>query len=163
MARQKALIRLHKSLLAWRERLCEKRAGDLAYLGDWNAASAAGDSADLAFEADGGEISSRLTDLDDRELSQIERALARWNQGLYGICEGGSWKCQKEIPVGRLNALPYATYCIQCERALELRFDVRVSPGTGSWDQIDDAQAPMRDERINFGELERDVSGSRQS
>ncbi len=161
MTRQNALLRLHQSLLACRERLCKKRAGDLAYVGDWNAATAAGDSADLAFEADGSEISSRLADLDDRELRQVELALARWNLGLYGICEGGSWKCQKRIPVARLNALPYATYCIQCERALEMCLDAQVSMRTGSWKQIADAQAPMRDERINLAEMERDLSGSR--
>jgi DnaK suppressor protein len=163
MARQNALLRLHKNLLARKKRLGNKLADEVAYLHDGQAANAVGDSADLAFEADGDEISSRLAELDDRELSQIERALARWQHGMYGICEGGSWQCQKKIPVARLDALPYARYCIHCERALEMRLNVRASLRTGNWGQITDTQALMQDERINLAELEMDESGSHRS
>jgi hypothetical protein len=82
MSRPNALLRLHKNLLACRERLGRKLAGELANLHDGRSTNATGDSADLAFEASGDEVSSRLAELDDRELSQIERALARWNQGM---------------------------------------------------------------------------------
>jgi RNA polymerase-binding transcription factor DksA len=87
MARQNALLRLHKNLLTCSERLGRKLAGDLASLRDFRAADSTGDSADLAFAADGDEMSSRLAELDDRELSKIERALARWQGGTFGICE----------------------------------------------------------------------------
>jgi DnaK suppressor protein len=159
MSRQDALLRLHESLLTRKQRLAKKLAGEMAYLHDWKAADSAGDSADMAFVADGDDISLRLAELGERELGQIEKALARWNHGLYGICEGGSWRCQKKIPVARLKALPYASFCIQCERALEMRLDVQASLRTGSWAQIADAQAPMQEERINLAELERDLSG----
>ena len=36
-------------------------------------------------------------------------------QGSYGVCEG----CSGAIPIARLNALPYATLCIECQRAAE--------------------------------------------
>src|ERR1700729_75718 len=119
MARPDALLRLHKNLLARKEHLGKKVASELAYLHDGKTADATGDSADLAFDVGGDEMSLRLVEFQDRELSQIERALARWKQGLSGICDGGSRNCQKKIPVARLNALPFTPFCINCEREME--------------------------------------------
>ncbi|BBO79703.1 hypothetical protein DSCO28_02690 [Desulfosarcina ovata subsp. sediminis] len=45
----------------------------------------------------------------------ILRALRKVDEGTYGICE----ECEEEIPVGRLNAIPDARYCIACQMALE--------------------------------------------
>lgn len=115
----------------------------------------------MAFEANGDELSSRLAELDDRELSQVERALARLQQGMYGICEGGSANCQKKIPVARLNALPYTPFCINCERELEKHQSGPGRQSTGPWGHIFDAQAAMQDQRINLSELEMDLSGNR--
>jgi RNA polymerase-binding transcription factor DksA len=42
-------------------------------------------------------------------LAQIEAALARMDQGTYGICE----VCGAEIPDGRLEARPWTPYCIK--------------------------------------------------
>jgi DnaK suppressor protein len=157
MTRPIALLRLHKNLLACRERLGRKLTGELAYLHDCKSADATGDSADLAFDAGGDEVSSRLAELDDRELGRIERALARWQQGLYGICES----CQRPIPVARLNALPYTASCISCERVMEKFPNAEARQGGGRWGRISDAQAPMQDKRISLAELERGLSDSR--
>ena len=35
--------------------------------------------------------------------------------GEYGVCE----VCSKKIPMARLDALPYATMCIECQREIE--------------------------------------------
>jgi DnaK suppressor protein len=161
MARRNALLRLHEKLLARREGVSQQLAAELAYLHDCKAADAIGDSADLAFEAGGDEMSSRLAELDDRELSQIERALARWEQGMYGICDGSSWNCQKRIPVARLNALPYTAFCINCEREMEKHLDGVGRLSAGNWGRISDAEALMQDKEINLSELEMDLSGSR--
>lgn len=161
MTGQNANFRLHKNLLARRAHLRKKLAGELAYLHGGNAANATADSADLAFEAGGADVSSRLAELDDRELIQIERALARWRRGVYGICEGGSWNCRKTIAVARLNALPYTPFCINCEREMEQSPDGEARQSTGSWSQISDGPAAMQDQRINLSELARDLSGSR--
>ncbi|MCI0640093.1 MAG: TraR/DksA C4-type zinc finger protein [Gemmataceae bacterium] len=155
-----ALLRMHQALLARRERLCKKLAGELAFLHNSKAADAIGDSADLAFEADGDEMSSRLAELDDRELSQIELALARLKHGMYGICAGGSWNCQKKIPVARLNTLPYTPYCINCEREMEKHRGGLGRQTKGNWGRIADAQAPMQDQRLNLCQLEMELSGS---
>jgi DnaK suppressor protein len=157
MTRRDALLRLHKNLLASRERLGKTLRSELAFLHNGNAANGAGDSADLAFEADGDEISSRLAELGDRELNQVERALSRWNQETYGICVS----CQKSISLPRLNALPYTPFCISCVHEMEKSSYADTQQRTGSWSRITDGQASMRDQRASVSEMEMDLSGSR--
>lgn len=43
-------------------------------------------------------------------LSKVENALRRIEAGGYGICES----CGKSIPLERLDALPYSTFCVDC-------------------------------------------------
>ncbi|HUO46411.1 MAG TPA: TraR/DksA C4-type zinc finger protein [Acidimicrobiia bacterium] len=45
-------------------------------------------------------------------LRKVERALARIDDGVYGLCES----CGQPIPVTRLEVLPYATECVTCAR-----------------------------------------------
>src|SRR5947209_296668 len=114
MARRDALIRLQKTLLARRSELRKKLTEDLDNLRNFRGEDTTGDAADAAFEAGSDEMASQLAELDSRELSQIDRALVRLKQGTYGACES----CQGKIPVGRLNALPYSTLCIACQREM---------------------------------------------
>jgi DnaK suppressor protein len=154
MTRQSALLRLHRNLLACRAGMGKKLAGDLANLRDIRAANSTGDSADLAFQADGDEMSSRLAELDDRGLSQIDRALARWQRGIFGICES----CAKAVPLARLNALPYAAFCIRCVREMESRPTALARQDTDHWDQIYDTQAIMQDHKVDLVEIEKQIS-----
>src|ERR1700724_3036197 len=108
MARQDAFLRLHKQLLARRSELLKKLNEDMGNLRNLQDGDSTGDSADVAFDSGSEEMASQLAELDARELSQLERALARLKQGTYGLCEA----CQHKFPVGRLNALPYTTLCI---------------------------------------------------
>ena len=159
MPRREVLLRLYKTLRARRADLRANLTGELASLREFKTADATGDNADLAFAADGDEMSLRLAGLDDRELGQIDGALGRWNQGMYGICEG----CQKPISLARLNALPHAPFCINCERKMEKNPNGLDRQSTGNWDQISDAQATMQDQHINLFELARNLTGSRRS
>lgn len=43
-------------------------------------------------------------------LDQAEEALARIEDGLYGICAD----CGEAIPVARLEALPHTKFCVTC-------------------------------------------------
>jgi RNA polymerase-binding transcription factor DksA len=43
-------------------------------------------------------------------LEQVERALAKLDQGTYGTCDS----CGGPIPVKRLEALPESTLCVRC-------------------------------------------------
>jgi DnaK suppressor protein len=161
MQKRNALVRLRKTLLArWRD-LHEKLADELARLCDFNAADYTGDSADVAFETSSDEMSSQLAELDARELSQIERALARLKQGAYGICEGVSENCQKRIPVSRLNSLPYTTFCINCEREIEKHPSWLDRHGNDNWAQVFDSEARVERQRMNLSGLETELSGKR--
>ena len=72
-----------------------------------------GDLADIAFR-DAMQV-ARLT-LHQTRLKVIEEALRRIDEGSYGICED----CEGEIPVGRLNAMPFALRCIGCQEQYEI-------------------------------------------
>src|SRR5436309_595079 len=138
MARRDALLRLQKTLWARREELRRQLADELASLHDFSSADVTGDNADLAFETGSAEMSSRLAELDASELRQIERVLARLKQGTYGVCDGGSARCQGKISVAPLTALPYAMYCINCEREFESSTYGHEPSAAGSWAQVFD-------------------------
>jgi DnaK suppressor protein len=52
-----------------------------------------------------------------RILTAVERALHRMDEGTYGICDN----CGTHIQRDRLEALPYATLCMECKRGEERR------------------------------------------
>jgi DnaK suppressor protein len=61
------------------------------------------------------EAVSRLTDIGvgdslERVLARTERALAKLDDGNYGICDA----CGDPIPAGRLRALPDGVLCLAC-------------------------------------------------
>lgn len=74
-----------------------------------------GDEIDQAIDSDSDEISSQLAAAESRELASIESALKRMRDGTYGSCEN----CGDKIPAARLQALPYAPHCINCQRESE--------------------------------------------
>jgi DnaK suppressor protein len=141
-----------------RAELRKRLGGELEDLRNFKAADATGDSADAAFDAGSEEIASQLAELESRELNQIERALARMKQGSYGICEG----CQGKIPVARLNALPYSTTCINCQREMENYGSWPDRRGGVSWDKVSDVEAPIEDQReVDLSDIEMDLSSNR--
>src|SRR3954447_10013180 len=115
MARNDALLRLHKTLLSRRTELRKRLGVELADLSRGKGSQPSGDAADAAFDASGEEIASQLAELEGRELAQVERALRRLKAGTYGKCE----VCSVTIPVARLNALPFSTLCVKCQREME--------------------------------------------
>ncbi|HNU72934.1 MAG TPA: TraR/DksA C4-type zinc finger protein [Thermodesulfobacteriota bacterium] len=62
-----------------------------------------------------------LDNQEERELQDINSALGKIEIGTYGICE----YCGEEIAPERLEALPWARYCI--EDAEKLEREVRLS------------------------------------
>jgi len=154
MARRDALLRLHKSLMARRAELRKRLGGELEDLRNYKATDATGDSADAAFDSGSEEIASQLAELEARELSQIERAVLRMKQGTYGMCEG----CQCKIPVSRLNALPYSTACIKCQREMELTGEWDEHRSGQNWDKISESDSLEERPEINLNDLEMDLS-----
>jgi RNA polymerase-binding transcription factor len=71
--------------------------------------------ADSASETLDREIEQSLEDNAEHLLACIEAALQRIEAGTYGACE----RCGNQISEERLDALPYATKCIECKRLEE--------------------------------------------
>jgi DnaK suppressor protein len=62
-----------------------------------------------------------LMDSERQILAEIEAALERIDDGKYGTCE-----CDNEpIPKARLNAIPWARYCVTCANLSEKGLLVR--------------------------------------
>lgn len=57
----------------------------------------------------------RLDERAKREIEAIDRALTKIEAGSYGRCEG----CGDDIPVARLQAIPWAATCLVCSEAGE--------------------------------------------
>ena len=114
MARREAIKALRDVLLRRREALRRALSGDLSLLKELSDQSS-GDMVDLALDSSHNEISSQLAEVESRELASVEMALERIREGNYGMCES----CAEPIPLARLQALPYATSCIDCQRELE--------------------------------------------
>ena len=51
----------------------------------------------------------------EQTLKQVEKALNRFDNGDYGVCES----CGQSIDPARLKALPHAARCLDCQRRLE--------------------------------------------
>ena len=74
-----------------------------------------GDDADKASQSIEKELLFELSDNERMTLDHIEAALRKIEKGTYGACEF----CRKPIPPARLQALPFARYCIACQSSAE--------------------------------------------
>ena len=153
MARQEALLRLHKTLMTRRNELRKRLGIELEDLAHSKHSSASGDAADAAFDASGEEIASTLAELEAKELAQIERALRRLKSGTYGRCEA----CSVKIPVARLNALPYSTVCIKCQREFETEGGFLHGRSATDWARIGEGGTSMDDREVTIADLEIDL------
>ena len=147
MARKDAMMNLRQILVRRRDALRQALAGDLSMLKELRQQNS-GDVIDAALDTAQDEISSQLAEVESRELTHIEVALEKMRHGDYGPCEG----CGEGIPLARLQALPYATTCIQCQREAEKNGD---APAGGNWNRILDAG--VADNEVSAGDLEIDV------
>ncbi|MCX7406193.1 MAG: TraR/DksA family transcriptional regulator [Planctomycetota bacterium] len=144
MARKDALLNQHAILIRRRDALRSALAGDLSLLKELRSESP-GDVIDAALDSTQDEISSQLAEVESRELASIENALQQMQIGRYGVCE----ICNSKIPMARLNALPYATMCIACQRDVERM-------GLGSAQFLKDSEDS--DNQTVSGEMELDLS-----
>ncbi len=63
------------------------------------------------------ELEEEAVDLEETDIEQaveVQQALARIDNGTYGICSN----CGQPIPEKRLEAIPWATLCVNCESNL---------------------------------------------
>ena len=71
--------------------------------------------ADTATETVDREIDYTLEEHDERMLTAIDAALGRLDAGTFGTCVN----CGAQIAPARLEAMPWATLCIDCKRREE--------------------------------------------
>jgi DnaK suppressor protein len=73
------------------------------------------DIVDRANNAYNRELMFSLSDSERQMVLQIEAALARMDAGAYGRCAN----CGNAIALRRLEAVPYARFCIDCQELAE--------------------------------------------
>lgn len=143
MSRKEQLERMQETLTQRREALRQAVNGDDSLLRNFSQNSG-GDVVDFAADSAVGELGSQLAEVSSRELLLLDQAMQRMQEGSYGKCEG----CQKNIPLARLQALPYTTLCIQCKRAAE---EAGVQPGDPvDWSQLLGDDLSSTDLDLNF-------------
>ncbi len=62
------------------------------------------------------ELGISLMEMRNRRRQAIDEALTRLNEGTYGICA----ECGIEVSEKRLEAVPFAKLCVQCQSRQEL-------------------------------------------
>lgn len=108
------LLEERKRVVAALQNLHDDHAGTLT---DESGEEAAFDNhlADTATETYDRELDYTLEENSEHVLADIDAALKRIDDGTYGICTNRG----EQIPVERLEALPWATLCIDCQRERE--------------------------------------------
>lgn len=71
------------------------------------------DSSEQATERSNDDVVAALDDVVRDELSAIDAALERIDNGNFGVCG----VCGQAIEPARLEAIPYATACVGCKAA----------------------------------------------
>ncbi|HLA11633.1 MAG TPA: TraR/DksA family transcriptional regulator [Pyrinomonadaceae bacterium] len=74
-------------------------------------AEATQDPADMAANAYTKELLVSMSDNDRQLLNLIDEALERIEDGEYGKCV----RCGSALPEKRLDAVPWARHCVQCQ------------------------------------------------
>jgi DnaK suppressor protein len=83
--------------------------------GSGNLSNAPLHMADLGTDNYDQEFTLGLIENEQGTLEQVNEALDRMESGTFGLCV----ECDEPISKPRLEAIPYAPYCIRCARKLE--------------------------------------------
>jgi DnaK suppressor protein len=98
------------ALLAERERLRAQVAEDIQAPD----AMTYGSQAAAASQVFDQQRDLALRERNEQHLAQVEAALRRHDSGSFGACTS----CGRPIPAERLEAIPWAAHCIDCQRRL---------------------------------------------
>lgn len=74
-----------------------------------------GDEGDLAVSELSLSLTLRLQERQAQLLQKVDRALAKIEEGSFGLCE----QCEEPLNINRLKARPVATLCIACKEEQE--------------------------------------------
>jgi len=98
--RQEVMAEIHEKYMASRELGDEGNLPDLA---------------DASSNAYHRELLLNISEAQHGKIRDIDAALARFEQGEYGICA----KCGDEISPRRMEVRPFSRYCIDCKTDIE--------------------------------------------
>jgi RNA polymerase-binding transcription factor DksA len=73
--------------------------------------------ADVGTDAFEQEFTLSLMEHDGSALEQIEAALVRIEDGIYGVC----LECEAKIPKARWQVLPHTPHCVKCAEKVTSR------------------------------------------
>jgi DnaK suppressor protein len=107
------LLQAREAILSTQERWRPPAQGDPLERGEVQGDAA--DQAQLSFEQ---AISSELGEVDHRRAKEIDDALARIEEGRYGVCEGTG----EPIGLDRLSIQPWARYTTAYQQKLETQY-----------------------------------------
>jgi DnaK suppressor protein len=112
--RKDKLAQFRKRLVEKQRQLSEEVGRTALYVKDQEDDSIKdlGDQANTAYTR---EFFFELGNGDRRLLRDVVSALQKIDDGSYGTCE----RCSEDIADKRLEALPFARYCIDCQRVIE--------------------------------------------
>jgi DnaK suppressor protein len=77
--------------------------------------SLSADIVDRAASDIGRNYTLRICDRESRLIGKIKTALAKIEEGTFGICES----CDEQIGIERLKARPVTAFCIRCKTQME--------------------------------------------
>lgn len=103
---------VREKLLARRSELISESAKASSLTNDFNDVR---DIADEAYAISSQKLQRSIGEADINEIKLIDLALARIEEGMYGVC----LDCEGEISEARLNYYPYAVRCILCQEAYD--------------------------------------------
>lgn len=105
------LKKIKEKLLAEKEILIEKLKDNDLSIDD----SETPDPVDLAVRNYSKNVMLAVSENESRQLTLIDEALRRIEDDEYGPCQN----CENEITEKRLDALPWARYCLSCQELVE--------------------------------------------
>ena len=73
------------------------------------------DPVDLAVRNYSKNVMLAVSENDSRQVILVNEALERIADEEYGICQN----CEKEINLKRIDAIPWARYCLNCQELVE--------------------------------------------
>jgi DnaK suppressor protein len=73
------------------------------------------DIGDMSFNSYSQEVLMNLSETQRSRVRDVDAALERMDQGVYGLCA----RCEEEIPPRRLEVRPFSRYCVDCKAEVE--------------------------------------------
>lgn len=144
MSRKESINKMRELLVTRRNALRKALQGDLSLLSQ------------LREQSGGGSLTRCLMPLKTKSAPSSPRwKAANWPSS--GACPYQEWHLRRmrnrneRIPLARLNALPYATSCIECQRAAENSGGA--GGGSGDWSRVL-CTAGFTDVDVSFSDLE---------